>query len=65
MWTLMESDGNWTNGKHRATYLLDTAGDISTPPEEDDQLSAGSVAYTADLGSIWLKDSNGNWVSTN
>ena len=61
-WTIQESDGDWTKEKHRATYLLDSASDIVTPPEEDAQLAAGSIAYTADFSGMWQKNSSGTWV---
>lgn len=61
-WHILESDGDWTGNTHRATYLLDAAGDIGTPPAENTQLAPGSIAYTADMANMWQKDGNGSWV---
>lgn len=60
-WAKIESEGTWVGEKHRATFLIDTAGDISDPPDENSQLAPGSIAYTADLKSIYQKDRSGNW----
>lgn len=61
-WKKIESDGDWTEQKHRATYMLGSAADINSPPEENSQLDAGSIAYTADLANIWQKNASGQWV---
>lgn len=61
-WKLIDSDGNWTKNKHRAVYMISSAADIESPPEEDSQLDAGSIAYTADLTSIYQKDAADQWV---
>jgi len=61
-WKLIETEGDWTDRAHRATYMVDSAADIPSPPDENSLLSAGSVAYTADLTQMWQKDGNGQWV---
>ncbi len=61
-WTRIESDGDWTKGKHKAEYMLETAADIGSPPAENSLLEAGSIAYTADLTNIWQKNASGQWV---
>lgn len=61
-WKVIESDGSWTGEKHKATYMLDNATDINSPPAENSQLEAGSIAYTADLANIWQKNPSGQWV---
>ena len=63
-WNLMESEGDWTEKKHRATYMLDSADDISDPPDEAAGLAPGSVCYTADLAEIWQLNSSNEWVQT-
>lgn len=61
-WHQIESDGNWTHKRHKASYMLDSAGDINNPPDENDQLAEGSVAYTADMLNIYQKNASGQWV---
>ena len=61
-WKLLESNGDWGKGKHRAIYLIGTAADINSPPAENSQLDAGSFAYTADLTNMYQKDASGQWV---
>ena len=61
-WRLLDSDGDWTKEMHRATYMVDSATDIATPPEENSKLEFGSIAYTADFTGMWQKDGSGNWV---
>lgn len=61
-WKVIESEGSWTDEPHKATYMLDSAADINSPPAENSKLSAGSIAYTADLVNIYQKNSSGTWV---
>ena len=61
-WTKIESEGDWTNGKHRAEYMIGTSADINSPPEENNKLLPGSIAYTADLTNMWQKNASGQWV---
>lgn len=61
-WVKIESEGDWTDGKHRASFLLGSAADIYSPPAENDKLAPGSIAYTADLTSMWQKNDGGQWV---
>ena len=61
-WTKIDSDGDWTEQKHKATFILDSVLDIVSPPSENSQLDAGSIAYTADMANIWQKNASGQWV---
>ena len=61
-WTLIESDGDWTENMHTASYMVDNETDIASPPKENEMLRAGSIAYTANLKNIWQKNANGTWV---
>jgi len=61
-WTKIDSDGDWTEHKHKATFMLDSVLDIVSPPSENSQLDAGSIAYTADMANIWQKNASGQWV---
>lgn len=61
-WKLIETEGDWTDRTHRATYMVDSEADIPNPPANNAKLGAGSVAYTADMTKMWQKDGNGQWV---
>ena len=41
-----------------AQYLVDSEADLETLP---DHVAPGSVAYTADLTSMWQKGVDGTW----
>lgn len=45
----------------RQEILVDSSSDLASIPET---VPAGSVAYTADLSSIWIKAISGTWTLT-
>ena len=45
----------------RQEILVDSVSDLDSLP---DDIPAGSVAYTADLVSIWIKSNAGHWTQT-
>lgn len=45
----------------RQEILVDSENDLASLPAE---IPAGSVAYTADLSSIWMKSISGTWTLT-
>lgn len=61
-WNLQESEGEWPGRPARRNYLISSASDISSPPEDDDQIAPGSAAYTADMNNMFIKNPEGVWT---
>lgn len=56
MWKVVDSQH--TNEKGVSEYIGDTTDTSATLPED---AAVGSVAYTADLGKMYMKAPDGTW----
>ena len=63
-WTLVTVGGKDKNNARYKEGMLDKHNDIAIGcPSKDEAGAPGSVAYTADMGSMWILNSNGEWVA--
>jgi len=56
---IVKSAGGVQEASEKCEVLIDSSSDLTNLPEE---LSPGSVAYTADLTSMYMKAINGTWT---
>ena len=61
-WVLIKSDMRMGEAYRRKAYMIEE-GDISTPPDPDYSAS-GSVAFTADMTKVYVKDGSGTWTES-
>lgn len=61
-WIKIKQDSAGGEEYRRMLFMIDAA-DISTPPDPDNS-APGSVAFTADMTGVWMKDGTGQWTES-
>ena len=60
----LEENHGMGEGNRRAAFILDSAEDIASPPDNDTAVAMGSVAFLADMSVFWVKDGTGTWTES-
>lgn len=60
MWHLLKCGEAYGNYGNHMEYLIDSADDIETPP--DDSYAPGSIAHTPGLTKMYESAADGTWV---
>lgn len=61
-WVLIKQGEPNNNFSSYQEWQLDTAEDIATPPQEAENASPSSKAWTGDYSHIWNKTNSGEWT---
>lgn len=62
MWTLISGAKDGDNFACHKEFLLESDSEIANEPEDQQPIAPGSVAYTAGLARMWMKNLNGTWT---
>lgn len=60
MWHLLKCGEAYSNLGNHMEYLIDSAEDIETPP--NDSYAPGSIAHTPGYAKLWESAADGTWV---
>ncbi len=61
-WKCLKQDTSM-GGIPRKVYLLGDAEEIGTSPEEEES-AWGSLAFTVDMASFWVRAEDGSWTES-
>ena len=56
---IIKSGGGVPESSEKCEVMIESAGDLSSLPKD---LAPGSVAYTASLSLMYMKDLDGTWT---